>query len=613
MRRLNIFLVIFTLIAGLTACDDQLDVTNPNNQTTFEFGDTESELQEAIVSCYNRIRLEGTFARVGYVIDAVRGDEVWNSSQQWYIDADNLNHTSAYFMAEWPWRDNYHVVNRANFVLSKVDGVQMSEDSYNQIKGQALFLRSLAYYNLATIYQDVPLITNYDDYSDISTMYAQTASQDSVLNKVEEDLTLAMQILPSRNEGGEWASGRATSGAAAGYMARTLMFRHKFTEAYAILKDIIAGDYGDYELTADFGDNFREDTENNKESLFEVQFMDYGTGGTDEEWTPVNISSEATQGHAVESNYAPQDKGSWGDCAASPWLYNLFKEEKCTDGFLDPRLYWTLVTYEAEYDAITGVATAAYPDGDPRQNVAYKDQLIPVTGDKDNDWILKFRSNTSQGGISIAKWTYARTDISEDVIVGLRTGINLRLMRYSDVLLRAAECENEINGPTQTAIDYINEVRRRVALPDLQLTDFPTADALFEQIANVERPKEFGCENGRGTDLIRWGFFYDAGRMQQLKEHSYYKLAPKQLYTWVEDGVEKQEEFVIVDTEELSAVNSNGSSYDTYITGHEYFPVWQTNLDTNPNLVGNSANKNSDNSTVFFEKGYAVRPVYNLD
>ena len=600
MKRLNIFLVIFALIAGLTACDDKLDVTNPNYQTTYDFGDSESELQEAVISCYNRIRLEGTFARVGYTIDAVRGDEVWNSSQQWYLDCDNLNHTSAYFMAEWPWRDNYHVVNRTNFVLSKVDGVEMPEDSYNQIKGQALFLRSLAYYNLTTYYQDVPLITNYDDYADISTMYAQTASQDSVLDKIEEDLKLAMQILPSRDEGGEWAQGRATSGAAAGYYARALMFRQKYSEAYTVLKDIIAGTYGTYALMADFGDNFKEGNENNMESLFEVQFMNYGTGGTDEEWTPVNISSEATQGHAVESNYASQDLGSWGDCAAAPWLYNLFKSEKCTDGFLDPRLYWTLVTYESEYDVVTDIPTAAYPAGDPRTNTAYNKELAA------DDWRTKFRSNTSQGGISIAKWTYARTGISDDVIVGLRTGINLRLMRYSDVLLRAAECENEINGPTQTAIDYINQVRTRVALPELQLADFPSADALFEQIANVERPKEFGCENGRGTDLIRWGFFYDSERMQQLKEHAYYSLAK------MVDPVTGNE-IAYVNTDELTASTATASSYDSYVTGHEYFPVWQTNLDTNPNLDGNSANRNADNSTVFFEKGYKVRPVYNFD
>ena len=66
------------------------------------------------------------------------------------------------------------------------------------------------------------------------------------------------------------------------------------------------------------------------------------------------------------------------------------------------------------------------------------------------------------------------------------------MMRYSDVLLRAAECENEVNGPTQQAIDWINQVRERASLKDLSLSDFDTKDKLFEQIANVERPKEFG-------------------------------------------------------------------------------------------------------------------------
>jgi hypothetical protein len=567
----------------LVACDDQLDVINPNSQGTYDFGDSESELQEAVIACYNRIRLEGTFARVGYTMDAVRGDEVWNSSQQWYINYDNLNSPGTNEIGDlWMWRDNYHVVNRSNLVLSKVDGVEMSEDSYNEIKGQALFLRSLAYYNLATYYQTVPLFTDYADYADINTMFAANATQDEVFDQIETDLTQAMAMLPSRDEGGEWAQGRATCGAAAGYLARALMFRHKFSEAYTVLKDIISGKYGSYGLTADFGDNFREGSayENNKESLFEVQFLDYGTGGTDEEWTPVNISSEATQGQAVESNYASQELGSWGDLAGSPWLYNLFINEKCTDGRLDPRLYWTLVTYEPEYDVYTGIKTAAYPDGDPRSNMVYQQEMTKTP-----------LSNNSQGGISIAKFTNARNNIYSSITNGLHCGVNLRLMRYSDVLLRAAECENEINGPTQTAIDYINEVRQRAALADLQLSDFPSADALFEQIANVERPKEFGCENGRGIDLLRWGFFYDSGRLNQLVQHGYYVL----------DGT--------ANTDELTAETASGSSFQYYYKGHEYFPIYQSTLNANPNLVGNSANNNEDNGPAFFEKGYSVHTV----
>ena len=584
MKSLTIILTMLALIGGMTACKNQLNVQNPNNQTTYDFGNTESDLQEAVISCYNRIRLEGTFARVGYTLDAVRGDEVWNSSQQWYLEYDNLNSPGTIGIGdEWPWRDNYHVVNRTNFVLSKVEGVKMSEDSHNQIAGQALFLRSLAYYELATYYQTVPLITDYASYSDINTMYAANNTQDQVFDQIEKDLTKAMQILPTRAKGGEWAKGRATSGAAAGYLARALMFRHKYPEAYAVLKDIIAGKYGNYELTADYGDNFREGSayENNKESLFEVQFMDYGTGGTDEEWTPVNISSQATQGHAVESNYASQELGSWGDLAGAPWLYNLFRKENSTDGRLDPRLYWTLVTFESEYSNYKGLKTAAYPNGDPRCNTIYQKDITvtPV-------------SNTAQGGISIAKVTNARNNIYSSITTGLHCGINLRLMRYSDVLLRAAECENEISGPTQTAIDYINIVRRRVALKDLKASDFPSKDALFEQIANVERPKEFGCENGRGIDLLRWGFFYDATRLNQLVEHAYYKRDGK------------------ASTDELTAQTADDSSFKYYYKGHEYFPIFQSTLNANPHLVGNSANLNKDNGPAFIAK-WPVHPRVN--
>jgi len=573
---------MLVLVAGITSCNDELDVKNPNNQNTYDFGNTESDLQEAVIACYNRIRLEGTFARVGYTLDAVRGDEVWNSSQQWYLEYDNLNSPGTIGIGdEWVWRDCYHVVNRTNFVLSKVDGVKMSDEVRNQIAGQALFLRSLAYYTLATYYQTVPLITDYASYSNINTLYASNNTQDEVFDQIEIDLAKAMAMLPSRDKGGEWSKGRATCGAAAGYMARALMFRHKFSEAYTVLKDIIAGKYGHYELMADYGDNFREGTayENNAESLFEVQYMNSGTGGIYEEWTPVNISSEATQGHAVESNYGSQELGSWGDLAGAPWLYNLFRKENSTDGRLDPRLFWTLLTYETEYSNYTGLKTAAYPNGDPRSNVVYQKEITKTP-----------LSNNSQGGISIAKFTNARNNLYRSITTGLHCGVNLRLMRYSDVLLRAAECENEINGPTQTAIDYINLVRRRVALPDLKLVDFPTANHLFEQIANVERPKEFGCENGRGIDLLRWGFFYDEGRLNQITEHAYYKRDGK------------------ASTELLTADTADDSSFRYFYKGHEYFPIYQGSLNANPNLTGNSANKSEDNGPAFRAK-WNVRPV----
>lgn len=586
MKKISIALAIFAALCLTVSCDNRLDVVNPNNQTTYDFGRTEADLNEAIISCYNRIRLEGTYSRVGYTMDAVRGDEVWNSSQIWYLPYDNLNAANTDETGcLWMWRDAFHVVNRCNFVISKLDEINLAGSGADEIRGQALFLRALAYYELSTYYQNVPLYTKYEDYSSLETIYAPCAPQDEVFDQIEADLVEAMELLPSRDKGGEWAKGRATCGAAAGYYVRALMFRHKFSEALEVLEDIMSGTYGQYKLMADYGDNFREGTayENNAESLFEVQFLDYGMGGTDEEWTPVNISKNSTQGHAVESNYGSGELGSWGDLAVSPWLYNLFKDEKCTDGTLDPRLYWTVVSYEPEYSSYTGAKTAAYPNGDPRSNIVYMNEITTTP-----------LANTQNGGVSIAKFTNARNNIYSTIVTGLHCGVNLRLMRYSDVLLRAAECENELNGPTAKAIEWINQVRRRVALPELNLSDFGSADKLFEQIANVERPKEFGCENGRGIDLIRWGFFYDSGRLDQIKQHSCFML----------DGT--------ASTVELTTDTASDYSYKYYSKGHEYFPIFQGTLNANPNLTGNSANTNTDNGEAFRAKGWTVRPVVQL-
>lgn len=583
---MKLYKLSFALLLGactFTSCGDKLDLTNPNQQTSNTFGNTADDLEETVIAAYNHMRMEGTYARVGYNIDVCRGDEVWNSSQVWYMPFDDLNEPITDEIGQWSWRDWYYTINVCNFITSRTgDDNSVLSEKMKRIKGQALFIRGLAYYNLAGYYQNPVLITNYEDYSSLDGLYGANSTYDEVLDQVEKDFAEAMTLLPSRDIGSEWMKGRATCGSAAGYYARTLMVRHKYSEALAVLKDIINKKYGTYKLMANYGDNFREGPayENNDESLFEVQYLDYGSQGVDDEWTPVNTSPNATQGHAIESNFCPGNYGGWADLSASPWLYNLFKAERTKEGKLDPRLYWTIGTYETDWE------------GFENGNVGYgveMDPTVPVV------------TNNSNGGLPIAKWTNLRTNLYSTVVTGLHCGINLRLMRYSDVLLRAAECENEVNGPTQQAIDWINEVRRRANLADLSLSDFSSADELFEQIANVERPKEFGCEFGRGFDLIRWGWFYDSDRLTQLKEHGTFR---KGLYPAVDPKAPVS--YSEVDNDMVK------SSYDSYLPGHEFLPIYQGTLNANPNLKGNSANDGTDNSSDFFGRGWKVRPVVNL-
>jgi len=593
MKLYKLSLALMLGIGSLTSCSDKLELTNPNQQTTGTFGNTPDDLEECIIAAYNHIRMEGSYARVGYNYDVCRGDEAWNSSQVWYLGFDDLNVPATDEMTEWVWREWYYTINVCNFVLSRTgeDNATLT-DKMKRIKGQALFLRGLSYYNLAGYYQNPPLIKDYAEYGSLDGLYKENSTYDEVLAQSEADFSEAMTLLPSRNEGGEWEKGRATCGAAAGYYARTLMMRpsrENLQKALTVLQDIIAQKYGSYKLMANYGDNFREGSayENNEESLFEVQFLDYGSQGTDEEWTPVNTSSNATQAHAVESNFCPGIFGGWADISASPWLYQLFKAERTKDNRLDPRLYWTIGTYEADWDGYPGL----------NGNVTYKQTM---------DGTANIVTNNNNGGLPIAKWTNMRTNIYENVITGLHCGINLRMMRYSDVLLRAAECINELDGDRNQAVAYINQVRSRANLNDLNAADFQDKNKLFEQIANVERPKEFGCEFGRGFDLIRWGFFYSTVRLAQLKSHAAFVLNSDPAV--VKDAINYDE----LPKKDGKLVKPYKTSYDSYVDGHEFLPIYQGLLNANINLKGNSANFNSSNKSYHEQQGWPIHPVVNL-
>ena len=618
---MKLYKLSFALLLGLgtmTSCSDKLDVSNPNQQTSATFGNSADDLEECVIACYNHIRMEGTYARVGYNIDVTRGDEVWNSSQVWYLPFDDMNDPVTDEINQWSWRDWYYTINVCNFILSRVtdDNANLT-DRYKRIKGQALFIRGLAYYNLAGYYQNPALITDYSTYSSLDGLYASNheegdadgnAQYDRVLDQVEKDFAEAIELLPAKTIGGEWSKGRATSGAAAGYYARTLMVRHKYSEALAVLKDIMSTadggnqKYGEYKLMEDYGDNFQEGSkyENNDESIFEVQFLDLESQGTDDEWTPVNTSPNATQGHAIESNYGPGDIGGWADLSVAPWLYQLYLAGQTSTGMPDKRMYWTVGSYEAAWD------------GYANKNIGYQQTMS-----EENCFI----TNNTYGGLPIAKNTNFRTNLSDKVVTGLHCGINLRLMRYSDVLLRAAECENEISGPTQNAFNWINKVRNRAGLVNLDQSQFNTADKLFEQIANVERPTEFGCEFGRGFDLIRWGFFYSADRLQQLKEHAAVNFFAAEVQAAKDQAAAegKSEEQIAEAAKNVLKKNVKKavtygetgykSSFDTSVQGNEFLPIYQGTLNANPNLVGNSANRSSSNASYFSGKGWTVHPV----
>ena len=120
MKLYNISLAVLLGIGTLTSCESKLDVTNPNQQTAATFGYSAEDLEENVIAAYNHIRMEGTYARVGFMLDVCRGDEVWNSSQVWYMPFDDLNVPFTDEIGQWSWRDWYYTINVTNFTLSRL-------------------------------------------------------------------------------------------------------------------------------------------------------------------------------------------------------------------------------------------------------------------------------------------------------------------------------------------------------------------------------------------------------------------------------------------------------------------------------------------------------------
>jgi len=122
--------------------------------------------------------------------------------------------------------------------------------------------------------------------------------------------------------------------------------------------------------------------------------------------------------------------------------------------------------------------------------------------------------------------------------------VNKKIIRYADVLLMYAEAENEANGPTTAAHDAINKVRARA---DMAALDASLTKDQFREKVRRERVLELTLEDLRQIDLMRWGQY-----PQRILDNPDFR---------------------------------NGKLF--YVTGREYFPIPQIEVDTNPNIKQN--------------------------
>lgn len=448
----NIGLPAFLLLAVSNGCKKDFLDRSPLGSLTYEnFFQNAEQAVQATNAVYNEFR---TFECVGLgylgctdIIsdDADKGSTPNDQPPLAYIDDFTFDAANTYFGQVW--RGYFRVISRANLAIARIPGIDMDAALRDRLVGECKFLRAYSYLLLVQWFGELPIITEplaADDY------YNQTRQPvEAVYAQIESDLLAAMQVLPQKNNYPAADLGRATKGAATGILAKLYMVKKDYPKAIEACRSVI--DSGQYELLPKYSDNFLRVGENGLESVFE-------------------ICAAALPATIVGPGASP---------------YNMIQGVRGV-----PNLGWG-------FNRPSDNLVSAYENGDPRREatVIYVGEVLPdgSTQVQDNPEIIGERFNQKA-------WVPAHSGLQDN-----GPG-NIRILRYSDILLLAAEAYNE-NGEPDKALPLLNKVRKRARgtnnfiLPDVTVTD---KSQLREKIYK-ERRVELAMEQQRWFDLLRWG------------------------------------------------------------------------------------------------------------
>ncbi|GGH01605.1 RagB/SusD family nutrient uptake outer membrane protein [Mucilaginibacter phyllosphaerae] len=171
------------------------------------------------------------------------------------------------------WQRAYIGIARANSAIEILKTMRekgvLDEALANRLTGEVYFLRGMTYYYLGASFGGVPLELSNGANDGLKPRN----TQDEVFAQVESDLKTAVNLLPWKEEYEAKEVGRASKGAALGYLGAAQMWQKKYADALASFNQL----NGKYSLLPKFIDIHEYNNENNAESVFEVQFIVAGT------------------------------------------------------------------------------------------------------------------------------------------------------------------------------------------------------------------------------------------------------------------------------------------------------------------------------------------------
>ncbi|MHA8061208.1 RagB/SusD family nutrient uptake outer membrane protein [Aquirufa beregesia] len=418
------------------------------------------------------------------------------------------------------WQAKYEGIARANATINLAnESKALSAAEKTRIIAEARFLRAHFYFELKRLFNSVPYV---DETMDYGKGIEKVGNSPDIWGKIDADFKFAYDNLPETQS----SAGRANKWAAGAYLAKSLLYQGKFAEAKALFTTVIASgkttNGKKYGLVPRFQDVFNAANDNNEEAIFAIQ-------------SSMN-SGSVTNANAFDVLNYPYNTGTDGPgncCGFFQPSFSLANAYRTKDGL--PLLTETngAPAYNAAENAVKHDYKLASSESFTEDNGPLDpriDHTIGRRGIQYLDWIEHpgknwIRDQTYAGPYSPKKYVYYKTQ--ENTLTdgsGWTRGyatLNYNIIRFSDVLLMAAEAEIKGGGSLATALGYINQVRNRAANPSsfvknaktgeleanyviAPYTAFANADEAMKAL-KMERMLELATEGHRFFDLVRWG------------------------------------------------------------------------------------------------------------
>lgn len=373
---------------------------------------------------------------------------------------DNFTLTSTNKFCESLWSGHYNSIGAANQALKALDA--SSVENKDQLSAEVRFLRAYLYFNLVRMFGGVPLVVRVPvDANDANTdpVFQTRATVDEVYTAIIDDLNFAIPNLPLK---GVLAPGHATKGAAQTLLAKVYMYKASiptnpspntdWQQVYTLTSDVIASTK--YSLVEDYATIWRQEGNNNSESIFEVQTGEFNNG---------NLNPDL---YTVCQGPRQGGSGGWDDLG---WGFNIPSTS-------------LLSAYEA--GDLRKAATVIFIDNSGTQagTILWDGFRIPSKDSVENLY-YNYKAYTSR-----SQEQYANSGDKN-------RPKNIRILRYADVLLMNAEASVRLG--TGDPDEKINLLRDRADL--LPITGVTLNDVLHE------RRVELAMEHDRFWDLIRQG------------------------------------------------------------------------------------------------------------